>query len=275
MNEVANWTVVFTDSLRAFGEQFVGAIPAILGALIILLLGWLIAKVISWGIARGLSALKFDALATRFHFDAMLEKAGVRTTPSRLIGRFAYWLLLLLVILTAADTLGWTSLSREISNLLSLLPELFVASIFLIVGLYIAGFVRDVIAGATASLSISSGRLLSAGIYYLLVIVVTLTALDQANIDISIITNNLMLILGAILLAASLSYGLASREALSNILASYFAKNLYKVGQTIEIEGTKGTIEAITSIALIVRTDEGKEVIPTQHLMQQKVRIVE
>ncbi len=274
MNEISNWTVLFMESLRAFGEQLMRAIPALIGALLILLLGWLIAKVISVAIAKSLKWLRFDGLAARVHFDTMLQKAGIEATPSQVVGRFAYWLLLLLVILTAADTLGWNSLSRELSNLLGLLPDLFVACVFLIVGLYIAGFVRDIIAGTTASLSIGAGKVISQVIYYLLAIIVVLTALNQANVDISIVTNNLMLILGAILLAAALSYGLASRDAVSNILASYFARNLYQPGQTVEIDGVRGTIEQITNIALIVRTEEGREVIPTRHLMEKKVRIL-
>lgn len=39
--------------------------------------------------------------------------------PSKLIGRFVYWILILLVIITASDTLGWNAVSEEVSNLLA------------------------------------------------------------------------------------------------------------------------------------------------------------
>ncbi len=274
MDELTNWTTLFLESLRAFGEQFMRALPAIIGAVLILLIGWLIAKLVSMAVTRLLRLVKFDALGDRIGLMEMLEKANIKMTPSKLLGRFAYWLLLLLVIITAADTLGWHALSKEISHLLELLPNLFVAAVFLIVGMYIAGFVRDIIASATASLSIGSGRVISQAIYYLLIVIVTLTALDQAGVDISIITNNLMLILGAVLLAAALSYGLASRDVLSNILASYFARSIYKPGQFVEIEGTRGEVKSVTGVAMIVKVEDDLLVIPTKDLMNHRIKIL-
>ncbi len=275
MDEFTNWTTLFLESLRAFGEQFMRALPAVLGAFLILIIGWLIAKLVSLAVTRLLKFMRIDALGERVRLSELLAKANIKTALSKLLGRFVYWLLLLLVIITAADTLGWHALSREIAHLLELLPNLFVASLFLIVGLYIAGFVRELIAGATASLSIGSGKIISHGIYYLLAVIVILTALDQAGVDISIITGNLMLILGAVLLAAALSYGLASKDALSNILASYFARSLYRKGQLIELDGVRGEIETITGVALIIKTGEDRLVIPTKDLMNHRVKILE
>ncbi len=274
MNELTNWTSLFLESLRAFGEQFMRALPAVIGAFLILLIGWLIAKIVSFVVTRLLKVLRFDVLSERIHFDEMLAKANIKMAPSKLLGRFVYWLLILLVIITASDTLGWHALSNEISHLLELLPNLFVAAVFLIVGMYIAGFVRDVIASATASLSIGSGKIISRGVYYLLAVIIVLTTLDQAGVDISIITNNLMLILGAVLLAASLSYGLASKDVLSNILAGYFARSLYKPGQLIELDGARGEVEKITGVALIIKTQDGKLVIPTKDLMNHRIKII-
>ncbi len=276
MDDFTNWTALFLESLRAFGEEFMRALPGVFGALLILLFGWGLAKLVGSAITRLLKLLRFDLLGQRIYLTEMLAKAKIQASPSFLVGRFVYWLLILLVIITASDTLGWSTFSGEISKLLSLLPNLFVAALFLVLGLYIAGFVRDFLSGATTSLSIASGKIVSQGIYYLLVVMVVLTTLDQAGVDISVITSNLMLILGAVLLSAALSYGLASRDVLSNILAGYFARSLYRKGQRIEFQGTQGVIVEITKVALILNTEGGsKEVIPTHHLMTERVKILE
>ena len=150
-----------------------------------------------------------------------------------------------------------------------------VAIVFFIVGTYIASFVRDIIKGATNSLGISTGKLISNVVFYLLFIIVTLTSLDQGGVDTSIITSNLMLILGAILLAASISYGLASKEVLSNILASFFSRRTYDLGQTIEIDGLRGKIVEISTISVTI-LNEAKErvIIPSHQLVTNQVKII-
>ncbi|MEM1326404.1 MAG: mechanosensitive ion channel domain-containing protein [Bacteroidota bacterium] len=274
MKEFTNWTELLFESLKAFGERTMSSIPYILGALLILLLGWLFAKLISAGVTRLLKVIKFDGFSDRVKASEMLKKANITAAPSKLIGKFIYWLLMLLVIMTASDALGWSAVSSEISNLLGYLPQLFVAIVFFVVGLYIAAFVRDIILGTTSSIGISAGKIISTVVYYFLFVIVTLTALDQGGFDTTIITSNLMLIIGAILAAAAISYGFASKDVLSNMLAGYFAKNTFKVGQTIEVEEIEGTIVQQSNIAIKLQTNGGEHiVVPMHKLLTNNVRI--
>lgn len=275
MEQFTNWAELLYSSLKAFGEQLMSAIPAILGAILILFFGWLIAKLISGGISRLLRSLKFDDLSERVKVSEMLAKGNITSTPSKLVGRFFYWLLLLVVIMTASDALGWGAVSREVSNLLGYLPQLFVAIVFFVVGLYIAGFVRDFIAGATGSIGISAGKIISNVVYYFLFIVISLTALDQGGFDTDIITSNLMMIIGAILAAAAISYGFASREVLSNILAAYFSRGDFKVGQRVVVEDVEGTIIRLSNTTMTLKVGVGEDVmIPMQKVMSNNVKFL-
>lgn len=275
MQEITTWSELFFNSLQTFGNRLMGAIPSILGAILILLLGWLFAKLISNGISRLLKLVKFDKLADKIGATDLLERASVALTPSQLVGKFIYWILLLVVIISASDALGWNAVSEEVSKLLSLLPNILVAIVFFVVGTYIATFVRDIIRGATASLGISAGKIISNVVFYLLLILVTLTALDQAGVDTTIITSNLMLILGAVLAAAAVSYGLASKDVLANILAGFFSRRTFSIGQVIEIEGVKGKIVNINNIAITVENGRRERtVIPTHQFITKKVKII-
>lgn len=274
MNEFTSWTTLFYNSLQVFGEQIMSTLPAVIGAIFILLVGWLFAKLISSAITKLLIVLKFDAMAEKVNVSQLLEKANVALTPSKLVGRFIYWLLLLMVIMTASDALGWQAITKEISNLLGYLPQMFVAIVFFIIGIYIASFVRDIIAGATSSIGISTGKIISKVVYYFLFMVVTLTALEQAQFDTSIITSNLMLLIGTIMVAAGISYGFASRDVLSNILAGYFSRKSFQAGQIIELENVKGTIIDATSISITVKvSDEEQVIIPMHKLITNNVKV--
>ena len=276
MEEITNWSALFLNSLKVFGEQFMGALPSIIGALLILLIGWLFARLVSKGITRLLQLLSIDSLADKVNFTEFLAKANVNISPSRLIGKFVYWILLLLVIISASDAMGWNAVSNEVSKLLSYLPNLLVAIIFFIVGTSIASFLKNVIRGATGSLGISTGKLISNVVFYLLFIIVTLTALDQAGVDTSIITSNLLIILGALLIAGAISYGIASKDVLANILATFFSRRTFGVGQTIEVDGVKGVIVAVNTISVTIQNAQREKIVVPSHLLiTNKVKIVE
>lgn len=276
MQNLTSWSEVFIHSLRSFGEKLMVAIPAIIGAILILVLGWLIAKLFQSITRQVLKLLKINQLAEKIKATDMLAKANIQATPVDLIAKFVYWLLLLLVVITASDTLGWHTVSSEISKLVEYLPSLVAAILFFIVGLYLASFVREVIRSTTGSLGISVGITLSNVVYYILLVLISLTALDQAGIDTQILHSNSLLILGTVLATAAISYGLASKAMLANILGSYVGKRSFKVGQTIELEGVKGEILEINSVNLVIQTGEKeKVVIPTNKLMTSQVTILE
>lgn len=274
MNEFSNWSELFLESLQVFGQKFIGAIPGIIGALLILLLGWLFARLVSGGITRLLGLMRFDKLAESIKADQFLQKANINLAPSRVVGKFVYWLLILLIIMTASETLGWHAVSQEISNLLGILPNLMISIIFFIVGTYIATFVRDLIRSTTRSLGISAGRLISSFVFYLLIAIVSLTALEQAGLDTKIITSNLLLIMGAILAAAAISYSIASKDLLANLLAGFFSQRTFQIGQVIEIDGIVGKIVSQNKISVTLQISmEEQVVIPTHQLITSKVRI--
>lgn len=275
MEKLTSWSQLFLSSLESFSEKIMSTIPNIIGAVLILLMGWLFAKLVSNAFSRLLKIVRLDILADRIKATDYLRKANISLTPSQVIGRFIYWILLLLVLISASESLGWTAVSDQISKLLGWLPNLLVGILFFVVGTYIASFIRDFIKTATSSLGISTGKLVSSFVFYLLFAIVSLTALEQAGVDTSIITSNLLMILGAILLSASISYGYASRHVLSNILATFFSRRTFVVGQTIEIDGMRGKIIGISTISFVLKNDAGEKiVIPAHEIISKKVKIL-
>ncbi len=275
MEKVSTWSDLFFQSFAAFGEKLMASLPSVLGAILILFLGWLFARVVSGGIRRLLKAVKFNRLAENVNFQEFLQKANIPLSPSVLISKFIYWILMLLVVITASETLGWSAVSEEISKLIAYLPQLLAAVVFFIVGVYIATFVRDVIRGGTQTLGISTGKAISTFVFYMLLILVALTALKQAGIDTSIITSNLMIIVGSIMIAITISYGFASRDILSNILGGYFSRRTFEIGQRIEIDGKEGEVIEMTKVTMTIRLDDKRDlVIPANQLMTKQIAII-
>lgn len=275
MQTLSDFSDLLLTSVRGFFQSLAAVLPRLFGALLVLLIGWLIAKLIARVVRGLLRSIKFDQLADRVGATEMLRKANITKGAAYLIGRFVYWVLLLFVIITAADVMGWAAISQEISKLISYLPQLLAALIFFVIGFYIAGFVRDIVRGAAGTLGISAGRVVSAVVYYLLLLLVSLTALDQAGVDTTILTSNFLVILGAVMLAAAISYGFASRDVLSNILASFFNRRTVRVGQTIEFRGERGKVVEIGALSVTLQlTNAEKLIIPAGELIKQPVKVI-
>ncbi|MEO9804770.1 MAG: hypothetical protein ABJF04_16055 [Reichenbachiella sp.] len=273
MEKITNWTQIAMESLLALGQKIMTELPNIIGAIFLIVLGWVIAKIVSFVIRKSLGLIKFDKLSEKVNLSEMLEKANIITTPSKIVAKFVYWVIILLFFVTASDTLGWSVVSESISDLISYLPKLFSAIVIFVIGFYIANLVRGGLRGILESLSVTSGTLISTFAFYLIVTIITLTALNQAGVDTAVITSNVTLILGGIILAFAISFGLGSRDVLINILSSFYSKENFEVGQKIEMGQVKGEIEKLDRISCILKTTDGKVVFPAKRLISEEVKI--
>jgi hypothetical protein len=271
----SSWSEVFIESFRVFSEKFMDVVPGLLAAIVILVIGWLAAKLLSKGAEKLFEALKFDNLAETLKVTPFIKQANIALTPSQIIGRLVYWLFILLIIVSASEAMGWSTLSNEFTKILSYMPNLISAVFFFIIGTYIAAFIRDFIRGASSSLGISTGKIISSTVFYLLFIMIILTSLKQGGLNTSIIDANLLLIVGAVLLSAAISYGFASRKVLENILAGFFNKRTFYKGQIIEVDGIRGMIVEMTNISITIQVNEKeKMVIPSNLIMNSKIKIL-
>lgn len=263
-----------SNSFTMFGESIANYVPLVISALVVLLVGWLFSKLISKTILKALNAIKFDALVAKVGLDKMLGKIKQGLSASLVLSKVIYWMLMMMFFMSAANVLGWDMLTNGIASFMGYLPTLGIALIIFIVGIFIAELIQNMIYTAANSIGISGAKAIANIVYYILFIFIAITALNQAGIDTEIITSNVTLILGAILLAFALSYGFAARNLVSNMLSSYYGKGKFKEGQEIQIGETRGVVEKIDSISITLVTDRGREVIPSKILVEEQVTIL-
>ena len=104
---------------------------------------------------------------------------------------------------------------------------------------------------------------------------ISLSALNQAGVDTEILSSNLLLIMAGILLASAISYGLASKDILANLLASLYSKRTLRKGQVIQYDDLVGTIVEISSLNIVLKTDNNlKVVIPSSELINNRFVIL-
>ena len=199
METITNWKDLTFNSLNEMGINIMQAVPNILGAILILIIGWLLTKIVIFTLKKVLKFSKIDKLTEVVNEKNLFGKADIKFNISTVILGFVKWILFLVFLIIASDIMDWKIVSVEIGNLLRYLPKLFSAIALFMVGIYIANFVKKAIKGVFDSFDLTGAKAISSLVFYVIAIIITITALNQAGIDTQIITNNLTIILGAFL----------------------------------------------------------------------------
>ena len=273
MEGFTNVKDIAISSLKSIITDFANAFPNLIGALVLLIVGWIIAKFAYKILHRVLKAIRIDAIGEKLGEIDFIKKSNMKIEISAIIGKFFYYIILFIFLISATETLGLTIVSEQISDLIAYLPRLLSALIILLIGLLFADFVRGIVKSACDSMGISSGNIISGFIFYFLFITIGLSALAQAGINVEILNSNITLILGGIVLAFALAYGFASRNILSSVLTSYYSKNKIKIGDHLKIGSSKGEVIATDTTSITLKTDDGRVIIPMSELSKERIEI--
>lgn len=275
METMDKWKDLTFDSLSNIFKDIASALPGIFGAFIVIIFGWIIIKVVTFILRRIFKAIKLDKASEKINEAKLFGDADIKIDLPKIIVTFIKVLLWLVFIIVASDIMGLTIISTEIANLLRYLPILLSAMIIFMIGLFLAKTIKETIVKVFDSIGLGGGKLLGNVLFYLIIIFVSITALNQAGIDTQIITNNFTIVLGAFLLAIALALGLGSREIVGDLLRTFYSRKIYEVGDKVKIGDLQGTVIGIDNISMILKTKTGKVVIPIKKVVEKTVTVEE
>ena len=142
-------------SVQGLGNQIVGYVPGVIGAVIILLLGALLARIVRAIVTGFLQGVGVDAFGERVG----LSKSQNAMPLSALIGTVVYVLILVPVVVQALQVLNLPVISaigaQLLSNVTGVILAVLGAVIVLGVAYYIARFIADVATSLLAGLGIN------------------------------------------------------------------------------------------------------------------------
>ncbi len=273
MKKLPNLAEILQNTFQTLIDQFIEFVPRIMGALVILLIGIGVAKLTAFVVHRILDRVGFDKIGDRLNEISIIKQLKTEIKLSGIIAKVLYYFILLVFITAATETLGVAAITDMVSSLVNFIPKLIAAAIMLQVGVLLADTLREAVVSICKSFKIESGRLLSMIVFTFFITVTIISALGQAGINTELLESSFNLIIGGIIFAFAAGYGFASRDLMANILSSFYTKNKYKEGQTIQIDEVKGEILKIDSLSLTLRTGDTTTVIPLQALQTKKVEI--
>ena len=254
--------------------QFASVVPNLIGALAIFIVGLIISRLVAKLLRNLLMRIGVDRLAERINEIELVEKSKIKLVPSVLLSKVLYYFLLFIFIVAATDVLNLAFISLLMRDILNYVPVVISALIMLVIGLFISDFLKNIVRTACESLAIPAASLIANIVFYFVFLNVVMIALSQAKIDTGFIQDNLSIILGGIVLAFAIGYGFASRDIVSNFLASFYNNGKIQIGDTIEIDGVVGEVTAMDNATITLRAEDRLVLFPMRSLTSVKIGII-
>mmetsp|Transcript_27034 Transcript_27034/g.31451 ORF Transcript_27034/g.31451 Transcript_27034/m.31451 type:complete len:278 (+) Transcript_27034:783-1616(+) len=260
--------------LQNLWYDFVGFLPQLLKGLAFLIIGWLFIKLVLYIIKKALGLTSIDTLPEKLNVDEIFGNSSLKIQPTKIIITSIKWVLIFIFIIVASELLGLKMVSEQLSNLIAYLPKLISALLIFAVGIYLANMIKKTVSGMFSSLELTGGSLVGNIVFYIIAVIVSVTALNQAGINTDLITNNLSIIFASILAAFTISFGLGSRDIIKRLLFGYYSRKNLQVGDKIKTENFEGTIESIDNISVVLRTEQKNIIIPIKEIVDNRIEVM-
>ncbi|REH36641.1 putative transporter (transmembrane protein) [Paraperlucidibaca baekdonensis] len=276
-----------------------GQVPAIIGALLLLLVGWIVALMAA--------ALSRKILTTVELNDRVRRSTGIDANLEAIVARIAFWFIFLIALIASFNLLSLFNVSAPLSNMLgevmTYLPRLVSGLVLLVVGWVLASLVRTGITKLLNSTSVDERLSAEAGMrpisenmghvaYWLILLMFLPLILGVLDLDglmqpVQNLIDNLLTYLPNIIAAAVIAVvGYAVAKVVSGIVsnllgATRLSDAAAKIGLSDSVDLAKGIGSVVFLLifvpALISALDAlGIEAIagPAKNLLDQLVSAV-
>ena len=215
---------IFLSSLNQFWSEIATFFPKLLAVVVILFFGWICAKITCIGVKRILEIVQFDTFADKSGLEAFLKHSEFDLTISGIISQVVYWLVILLFVITCANTLGLTEVAAMLHQLANYLPKIIIAILVMIFGTLLARFVNRLVFAWLHGIKFEGALTISTSSEYGIQIFALFVALEQLEIGTQLLTSLFIIIFGAIFLALAIAFGLGGKEWAARIIGDIQSK---------------------------------------------------
>ena len=215
---------MYIEPVREFLVQLGAFLPRLALALVVLIAGWLAAKVVKFAVVKGLRAINFNVLTDRAGMDGFLRHGGIESDTTDIFGLLVYWLVILVGLVVACNSLGLTYITDLLGQVVVFVPKVLVALVILAFGAYFSAFIGSTVTTYCSNVGIRDADLLGKLAQYAIVVFVVLIALDQVNVGGAIIRQSFLIILGGVVLALALAFGIGGQHWAANQLERWWPR---------------------------------------------------
>ncbi|MCB0742708.1 MAG: mechanosensitive ion channel [Ignavibacteriae bacterium] len=269
MKEFENWFDIIIFSAQNILFQVLDFIPKLLIVVFLLLIGWLVAKILQKLSNKIFDLIGVNNISSKAGIENFLVSSGFASNISYLFSKIIFWTVLILFLIPISDILNLKFFVNIIDQVINYLPNLFVALFILLLGAWGAKITGGIVRGSSKRLGLENAELLGTIFNVLILVIAFIIALTQLKIEAEILTNILLILLGSLGIAFSISFGLGAKDVFKNIIAGVYLHKSIRDGEFVKFGNIEGEIIEIGTILTKIKINENKEIsIPNNQLIE-------
>jgi small-conductance mechanosensitive channel len=265
-----------SDSFNQVSNQVIAYAPKVVAAALVLVVGYIVAKFIARAVTVVCERAGLQRAAERSGLWESMSHMNIKRNVPSIVGTFVFWMLMLVFLMAGFTILGIPEVSATISKVVAYIPFLLVATVMVVIGLLVAGFLRGVIATSADRVGISYAEHLANGCYYIMCLMVFMAAFDQLNIKFELLNYAILIVFGGLALGTGLALGLGGRDVMAGILSGYYVRQRLQAGDHVSVGNMEGTVREVGPVATIIETEEhgmlNRHSIPNYKMLNEAVR---
>jgi len=219
--QVQSWGDAVFASISNAVYTLLGALPEIIGAIIILIIGWIISNVLARLTRAAVERSGADAMFVTHGADVYGDVSR-QFRPSSVSAEIVRWIIRFVFLIAAANVLGINQITQLLNQVVLWLPNLIVAIVILLVAPILARFVRGAISVGAGEMGFTNASLLGRIAEIAIVAFAVVIAVNQLGIAQNLIDILFTAVVGAAALALGLAFGLGGRDVAAQITQRWY-----------------------------------------------------
>ena len=207
-----DWNIVVVEPVKEMLVRVAGFLPTLIGVLVILIVGWIVAGMLKSVVVKLLKLVQLDTASEKSGLGDIFRRGGIGQTLSEMIGGLIYWLIMLLVFMTALNALGMTVAASLLDKVILYIPNVIAAIFILVLGIFFSSMIGTIVRTAASNAGISQAKFLGQLTQTVIMVFAIIITLEQLSISASILSLCVSIILAALGLAFALAVGLGCKD---------------------------------------------------------------
>jgi len=193
-------------------ETLIQFLPNLFAAVLILIVGIAVSWASQFLLTKLFKVLKLDDLSERSGINKMLTRGGMKGSFSLLVAKFISFFILFGFIIISLNSLNIFAIQTLFERFLLYLPNIFIAIIIIIFGSMLGNFMARAALIASVNAGLKASGLIGRAVRVTIFLFSVSIALEQLGIGKETVIIAFAIIIGGVVLALSIAFGLGGRD---------------------------------------------------------------
>lgn len=213
-----DWPLIIVKAFETLWVWFFSFFPALLGALVVLLIGWILATIAEGLVKKLLVKVKFNKVFEKTGWTNALAKADFKVAPDELFASLIKWVLVFVFLMAAVEILNLRQFADFLQNILAYVPRVIVASLILVIGAVFADTLEKVVFAAVERARVGHSAIAGSIVKWAIWGFTFFAVLEELRIATFLVQTMFTGLVALFVISLGLAFGIGGKDLASEIL---------------------------------------------------------